>query len=164
MYIRGRWGWRWDSGNQCVNNSGGQVLNWDVFVEGKGCKWVMLNDVGGVGRDGRDGAGEFVNEMVASGDVVLFVNDVGMGRLDDEVIEVVAGEFLGCNIGKDVEESLVINERGRRARDKDRSRGRGHATGVSGGWDVPGVVGTVEKVLNLLGGGGEVGCVDVING
>ena len=23
VYDRGRWGWRWDGGNQCANNSGG---------------------------------------------------------------------------------------------------------------------------------------------
>ena len=35
--------------------------------------------------------------------------------------------------------------------------------GVNRGWEVPGVVGTVEKVLNFLGGGSEVGCVDVVD-
>ena len=74
-----------------------------------------------------------------------------------------AGELLGGNISEDVEEGLVVDEGGRRARDEDRSRGGRGMVGVSGGQEVPGIVGTVEEVLDFLGGGGEVGCVDVVD-
>ena len=59
---------------------------------------------------------------------------------------------------------LVIDEGGRRAWDEGGNGGGRGVTGVSRGWDVPGIVRTVEKVLNFLGGSGEVGCVDVVNG
>ena len=58
---------------------------------------------------------------------------------------------------------LVVNERGRRTRDKDRSGCRRGTAGIGRRQDVPGVVGTIEKVLNLLGSGGKVGCIDVVD-
>ena len=70
---------------------------------------------------------------------------------------------MGGNVSEDVEEGLVVDEGGRRVGDEDGSGGRGCAAGVSRGREVPGVVGTVEKVLDLLGGGGEVCCVNVID-
>ena len=74
-----------------------------------------------------------------------------------------AGEFLGCNIGEDIEKGLVIDEGRRRSGDEDGSRGGRGAVGVSGEWEVPGIVRTVEKVLDFLGGSGEVGCVDIVD-
>ena len=164
VYNGGRWGWRWDSGNWCTNNGRGSVLNGDVFVEGEGGEQVAFNNVGGVGRDGGDWMGELINETVLGGGEVLVVNDGGVGRPDDKVIKVVAGKLLGGNVGKDVEEGLIVNEGRRRTGDEDGSGGGGCAAGVSGGWEVPGVVRTVEEVLDFLGGGGNVGCVDIVDG
>ena len=124
---------------------------------------MAFDDVGGVGGEGRDGAEVFVDETVLGRDKVLVVDNCRMSELDNEIVEVVAGEFLGCNVSKDIEEGLVINEGGRRSGDKDRSRGGRGAVGVSGGWEVPGVVRTVEKVLDFLGGGSKVGCVDIVD-
>ena len=154
----------WYSGNWCDNNGQGKVFDRDVFVEGKGKEWLTFDNVGGVGRNGRDWARELVNETIVGGGEILVIDDGGVGELNDQVIEVVAGEFLGGNISEDVEEGLIVDEGGRRARDEDGSRGRRCTAGVSRGQEVPGVVGTVEKVLDFLGGGGEVGCVDIVDG
>ena len=124
---------------------------------------MTLNDVRGVVGDGGDRLEVLVDKTVLSGDIVFIVDDGRVGGLNDKVVKIVTGELLGGNVSKDVEEGLVVDEGGRRARDEDRSRGGGCTAGVSRGQDVPGVVGTVEKVLNLLGGGGKVGCVDVVN-
>ena len=156
--------WEWYGGNQCDNNGQGKVFDGDVFIEGEGEEWLTFDNVGGIGRNGGDWARELVDETMVGGGEVLVFDDGGVGELDDQVIEVVAGEFLGGDISKDVKESLIVNKGGRRAGDEDRSGGRGCTAGVSGGREVPGVVGTVEKVLDLLGGGGEVGCVDVVDG
>ena len=161
VYIGGRWGGRWDSSNWCTNNGRGKVLNWDVFIEGEGGKQAAFNDVRGVVGDGRDGAVVLVEKNEFRGKVFV-VDDGRVFELDNEIVEVVVGEFLGGNMSKDVQEGLVVNKRGRRAGDEDRGGGRG--AGVSRGWEVPGVVGTVEKVLNFLGGSSEVGYIDVVNG
>ena len=125
---------------------------------------MTFDNVRGVGGNGGDRAREFIDETIVGGGEVLVVDDSGMGELNDQVVEVVAGEFLGSNVGKDVKESLIVNEGGRRARDKDGSRGGRGTVGVSGGWEVPGIVGTVEEVLDFLGGSGKVGCIDIVDG
>ena len=153
----------WYGGNRCDNNGQGKVFDGDVFIEGKGEEWLTFDNVGGVGRNGGDWARELIDETMVGGGEVLVFNNGGVGELDDQVVEVVAGEFLGGNVSKDIKESLIVDEGGRRAGDEDGSGGRGCAAGVSRGWEVPGVVGTVEKVLDLLGGSGEVCCVNIID-
>ena len=93
----------------------------------------MLNDVRGVVRDRRDGVGVLIDETVLSGGKV-FINDNGrVGRLDDKVVEVVAGELSYSNVSKDIEEGLVIDKGGREARDEDGSGGGGCTAGVNRG-------------------------------
>ena len=125
---------------------------------------MMFDNIGGVGRNGGDLAREFINKTIVSGGKILVIDNGRVGELDDQVVEVVAGEFLGGNISEDIEKGLIVDEGGRRAGDEDGSGGRGCAVGVGGGQEVPGVVGTVEEVLDLLGGGGEVCCVNVVDG
>ena len=152
---RGRWCQRWDGGNWCNNDGRGKFFDGDVFVESEGVEWLTFDNVRGAVGNGGDVLGR---------DEVLFVDSGGVGELDDQIVEVVTGELLGGNVSEDVKEGLVVDKGGRRARGKDRSGGRRGAAGVSGGWEVPGIVGTVEEVLDFLGGGGEVGCVDVVDG
>ena len=137
-------------------------MNWDVLVEGKGGKRMTLDNVGGVSGNGGDWAREFIDKTIVGRGEVLVVDDSRVGELDDQVVEVVAGEFLGGDISKDIEEGLIVDKGGRRARNEDGSGGRRGAAGVGRGWEVPGIVRTVEEVLDLLGGGSEVGCVEVI--
>ena len=106
--------------------------------------------------------GELVDETILSGDEVLIINVGRVGRSDNEVIKALLGEFSGGNIGEDIKEVLVVDKQGRRV-GEDGDEDGGDVTGVSRGWEVPSVVGAVEEVLDLLGGGGEVGCVDVID-
>ena len=101
--------------------------------------------------------------MVLCRGEVLIVDNGGVGELDDKIVEVVAGELLGGNVSKDIKEGLIVDKGGRRIGDEDRSGGGGCTVGVSRGWDIPGIVRTVEEVLDLLGGGGKVGCVDVVD-
>ena len=142
----------------------GKVFDRDVFIESEGVEWLSFDNVGGVDRNRGDGVGRLFEEMVLGRDEVLFVDSGRVGELDDQIIEVVTGEFLGYNIGENIEEGLVVDKRRRRTRDEDRSRGGRCAAGVSGGWEIPGIVRTIEEVLDLLGGGSEVCCVDVVNG
>ena len=164
MYVGGRWCWGWDGSDWCDDNGQGKVFDRDVLVEGEGAEWLTLGNVGGVDRNGGDRAREFVDETIVGGGKVLVVDDSRVGELEDQVVEVVAGKFLGGDVSKDIEESLIVDEGGRRAGDEDRSGGGECTAGVGGGREVPGVVGTVEKVLDLLGGGGKVGCVDIVDG
>ena len=164
MYSGGRWCRGRDGSNWHADNGQGKVRDRDVFVKGEGEEWLTFDNIGGVGRNGGDRARELVDETIVGGGEVLVIDDGRVGELDDQIVEVVVGELLGGDISKDVEKGLVVDEGGRRARDEDGSGGRRDVAGVSRGREVPGVVGTVEKVLDLLGGGGEVGCVDVVDG
>ena len=156
--------WRWDSGDQCDNNGQGKVFDGDVFVEGKGEEWLTFDNVGGVDGNGGDGAGKLIDETILGGDEVLVIDNGGVGELDDQIVEVMTGEFLGRNIGENVEEGLVVDKRRRRTGDEDRSGGGRCTVGVSGGWEIPGIMRTIEEVLDLLGGGSEVCCVDIVDG
>ena len=73
---------------------------------------------------------------------------------------------MGGDVGEDVEEV----GRGVDTIDSDERRGGGNAVtflsgarAIEGAWVIPSVVGTVEKVLDDLVGGGDVQLVDVVN-
>ena len=72
-------------------------------------------------------------------------------------------------MGGDVSEDMKEIGWGVDAIDGDKGRGGGNAVtfasgarAIEGAWIIPGIVGTVEKVLNNLVGGGDVELVSVV--
>jgi hypothetical protein len=114
--------------------------------------------------DGDVSKGDVVDDVLKLAVCVLVLVFVGRGVLELRAFYV---SLLGGDVSEDVEE--VWRGDGGIGEDGGGDEGRGavlvatRAVTTFWTWIVPGVVRTVEKVLDYLGGGGEVLLVDVID-
>ena len=155
---RSRWGKRWDGSDRGDNDGWQEVLDWDVSKQDALDNLLkLLVDVGILWF--RVGVLELrTREVVLLGsDVSENLKEVGRGGNEDR------------RGGSDRDNRWrVDNKRGKEGEQANRGvwedRDGEAASGVAiWAWIVPGIVGTIEEVLNDLVGGSDVYLVDVIN-